>query len=260
MKFLTTQLSDIPWVRHGFFSRRGGVSEGLYKGLNCGPGSGDKPDHVRANRIRAAEMLDLPPDAILTVHQVHSPDAVYAAEAWPAGKAPEADAIVTDRPDLGIAILTADCAPVLFASQKDKVIGAAHAGWKGALFGVLESTVGKMRDMGVDPGDISAAIGPCIGPASYEVSENFAEPFLKQAQENEQFFQTGKPGHLYFDLPGYVGHRLRLAGVGHVRKIRGRIHCQRRRFITASGAARCAAKRNTDGRFPSSPSVRNDFF
>lgn len=219
MKFLTTQLRDIPWIRHGFFSKRGGVSEGPFAGLNCALTSGDRPDHIRANRTRVAETMALQPDALITARQVHSPDAVYVTEAWAAGQTPDADGLVTDKPGLGIAVLTADCAPVFFASRKDKIIGVAHAGWKGALTGVLDATVKRMTEQGAALADISAAIGPCIGPASYEVREDFAAPFIAQAADNQAFFKAGKPGHLYFNLPGYVAARLAACGIKEVQDI-----------------------------------------
>jgi YfiH family protein len=214
MKYLTTPLNTIPWLRHGFFTRRDGVSNGIYASLNCGPGSGDKKENVFANRARVAQSIEISADNMPVLAQIHSAAAVSVARAWRYEDRPEADAAVTDTPGIGVSVLTADCAPVLFASKKDKIVGAAHAGWKGAVGGVLEATVAKMN---CDPADIVAAIGPCIGPKSYEVSADFKIPFLAQDQANERFFKEAeRAGHLYFDLPAYVGCRLRLCGVGEV--------------------------------------------
>ncbi|MBI1214827.1 MAG: peptidoglycan editing factor PgeF [Alphaproteobacteria bacterium] len=215
MKFLTTGLDDIKWVSHGFFTRLGGASEGLYDSLNCALSSGDAPERVRANRAKVAEVLDLDPENIITLKQVHSANVITVDKPWDSrAKTPEADALVTDRPGLGIAVLTADCAPVLFASKKDKIVGAAHAGWKGALHGVLEATVAQMSVLGAKPSDIVAAIGPCIGPQSYEVSEGFDAPFIEQDAENAKFFKPAEnPGHLVFDLPGYAASRLEALGI-----------------------------------------------
>lgn len=189
MKFLITDLEDIPWVRHGFFTRDA------------------DPSHV-------AQTLDV---NVVSAKQVHGIKTLTVEAPWDAKKPPEADALVTSQKHLGVAIVTADCAPVLFASRKDKVVGAAHAGWKGALNGVLESTIAAMTDQGVNPADIYAAVGPCIGPLSYEVSADFKNPFLAQDADNAKFFtEAEKKGHLMFDLPAYVIHRLKVAGLGAV--------------------------------------------
>ncbi len=202
-------------VRHGFFSRKGGVSAGLYEGLNCGPGSSDNPASVAENRRKVAEALKIPPDRLISVRQIHSNICLYADA--PFSAKPEADSMVTDKPDLALGILTADCAPVLFYGENAEggpVIGAAHAGWGGALKGVLESTVKVMKEHGTVPESIRAAVGPCICQSSYEVSASFAEPFLQQDPENDHFFQAGhKEGRPLFDLPGYCARRLSLTGV-----------------------------------------------
>jgi YfiH family protein len=219
MKFLTTDLGTIPWVSHGFFTRNGGVSEGIYASNNCGIGSGDAPERVRANRAKAAESLGLAPQNILTLHQVHSAKAVRVTEGWEPGKGPEADALVTDKKGLGLAVLTADCAPVLFASRGRKVVAAAHAGWKGVLGGVLDAAVAGMTALGAKPMDIAAAVGPCIGPKSYEVREDFRQPFLAADAHNERFFaETEREGErrYLFDLPGYAVHRLQKLGIGTI--------------------------------------------
>lgn len=214
MKHLTTPLSDISWVRHGFFTRVGGVSEGMYGALNCGPGSADKPDHVKQNRARIAEILGVPPEHVLTPRQVHSNKAFYVDRAIAYEDMPQVDALVTDKPGIAVGILTADCAPVLFACQNKKIVGAAHAGWKGALNGVLEATLDEMKKLGADTSDIVAALGPCIGPQSYEVSDDFQNPFLAHNPESARFFRAAdRAGHLIFDLPAYVRDRLIKAGV-----------------------------------------------
>ena len=216
MKLIATELGKIEGVAHGFFTREGGVSEGIYGSLNCAFSSGDNAEHVRENRARVAASLGIAPGNIVTLRQVHSATTVKVVKPWD-GEAPEADALVTDKPGIGIAVLTADCAPVLFAAEKHGIVGAAHAGWKGAVFGVLDATVKAMTEMGVNPADITAAIGPCIGPQSYEVSEGFESPFLAQSMDSQKFFTPGaREGHLVFDLPGYVATRLHTGhGTGH---------------------------------------------
>lgn len=217
MKFLTTDLEKIKWLRHGFFTRIGGMSEGVYEGLNCAFSSQDKPDHIRANRAKIAETLDLEPENIITLKQIHSAKVIVVTKPFGKNQPPEADAMVTATNGLGISVLTADCAPVLFASRKEKVIGAAHAGWKGAIGGVMEATIAEMEKLGAKKENIVAAIGPCIGPQSYEVGTDFQTPFLAQDADNAQFFKAAvKEGHLIFDLPGYVAHRLTRAGVSVV--------------------------------------------
>lgn len=213
MKLLTTDLEEMPWVSHGFFTRLGGVSTGLYASLNCGI-KDDRPTHVRANRAKVAATLDLAPEHLVTGRQVHGAKVLHVTKPWSFESAPEADALVTAERGIGLGILTADCAPVLFAVKKDRVIGAAHAGWKGALGGILESTVGVMQKLGARLENIEAAIGPCIGPNSYEVKDDFRLPFLEQDQLNALFFKASpKPGHLLFNLPGYVTARLNLLGI-----------------------------------------------
>jgi YfiH family protein len=217
VKRLTTSLKDIPWVRHGFFTRQGGVSAGIFDSLNCGPGSGDDAASVAENRARVARELGV--GDLVTLWQVHSADVVIVDK--PLKDRPQADALVTAQPNLAIAVLTADCAPVLFASRKDKIVAATHAGWKGAVGGVLEATIERMKSVGVNPADISAAIGPCIGPKSYEVGADFLAPFLALDKANEKFFRKAeKSGHMMFDLPAYVAHRLRLAGITQIEDTR----------------------------------------
>jgi YfiH family protein len=197
-------------VTHGFLGRQGGVSTGILAGLNVGTGSGDDPEIIAENRRIATEMV-LPGATLVTVYQVHSPEAV--AVTAPFAERPHADAMVTDRPGLALGILTADCAPVLLADREAGVVGAAHAGWKGAIGGVTEATVAAMERLGARRDRIAAAIGPCIARASYEVDDGFLRRFAAADPENERFFAAGKPGHHQFDLEAYVAHRLAAAGV-----------------------------------------------
>lgn len=199
-------------LRHGFFTRRGGASSGIFAGLNCGSGSSDQAEIVRINRGRVAEALELAPDALVTVHQVHS---TRVAEIdGPLADRPEADAMVTDRPRLALSVLTADCAPVLLADHGAGVIGAAHAGWRGTLDGVLEATLDAMERLGASRETIQAAIGPTISQAAYEVGPEFLDDFLADDPDNHRFFANGEGDRFLFDLPGYGLHRLRAAGVG----------------------------------------------
>jgi YfiH family protein len=207
-------------VFHGFFTRHGGVSKGIYASLNCGVGSNDDPASVQQNRNIVAQAAGCSPENLLTLYQVHGDACLTVAAPWPGDQRPQADAFVTDRPGLALGILTADCAPVLFHGAKPDgtpVIGAAHAGWKGALCGALESAVRGMVDLGADISGISACIGPCIGKRSYEVSDEFMKNFLTQDAEHESFFQSArKAGHALFDLAGFCAARLQAAGVGQV--------------------------------------------
>ena len=214
-----------PKVVHGFLGRRGGVSAGEVAGLNVGLGAGDAAEAVAANRALAVEAV-LPDARLVTVYQVHSADCVVAGE-WDDAERPHADALVSDRPGLLLGILTADCAPVLLADGEAGVIGAAHAGWKGALSGVCENTVAAMVRLGARREAICAAIGPCIAQASYEVDEAFAERFGGGA-----FFAPGKPGHWQFDLSGYVAGRLAGAGVGLVEQLRLDTYADAGRFFS----------------------------
>jgi len=202
-------------VPHGFLGRRGGVSTGLHAGLNVGLGSDDDRAAVFANRDLARDAV-LPGAALVTLHQVHSPDVMTVTAPIPLDARPQGDALVTDRPGLLLGVLTADCVPVLLADRQVGVVGAAHAGWKGALGGVTDATIAAMEALGADRARIAAAIGPCIGRASYEVSEAFADPFLSEDADNARFFGAGRPGHLMFDIAGYVAARLANAGVGRV--------------------------------------------
>ena len=203
---------------HGFLGRRGGVSQGAVAGLNCGIGSHDDPALVAQNRARAAAAV-LPGARLTAVYQVHSARCVTVTEPWSESARPEADALVTDRPGILLGIVTADCAPVLLADREAGVVGAAHAGWKGALAGVTDNTIAAMEALGARRAAIVAAIGPCIAQASYEVDEAFAARFDAADPATIRFFAPGTAGHRQFDLEGYVALRLEAAGVGAVERL-----------------------------------------
>lgn len=215
-------------LRHGFFTRRGGVSSGLYEGLNCGTGSSDSAEAVTANRILVATAMQVAPDRLANVHQVHSATAVHVSVPLE-GPRPKADAMVTSQPGVALCVLTADCQPVLFADRDAGVIGAAHAGWKGALRGVLEATVDAMEAAGAKRERIVAVIGPSISQSSYEAGPEFLDEFQSSDPDNVRFFANGKGDRYQFDLPSYSLRRLRTAGVAHAEWTR---HC------TYSDAAR----------------------
>ncbi|MGJ3647970.1 peptidoglycan editing factor PgeF [Sphingomonas sp. GlSt437] len=202
-------------VRHGFLGRRGGVSTGVHAGLNVGTGSADEAAAIEENRTRAVEAV-APGAALATVHQLHSADAVTIVTPYEHLLRPRADAMVTARPDIALGILTADCAPVLLADTQAGIVGAAHAGWKGALGGITDATVHAMEALGAERSRIVAAIGPCIARASYEVDDAFLHRFAEADPANERFFAPGRPGHHQFDLEAYVAHRLAAAGIGKV--------------------------------------------
>jgi polyphenol oxidase len=208
--------ADLPQVKAGFFGRQGGVSHGVFESLNCGPGSQDNLDHVMENRARVALFLDIPP--VNTLYQIHSPTCVVVDHDL--AQKCEADASVTSQKHISLGILTADCGPVLFYGEGDNgaVIGAAHAGWGGAVKGVLESTIDKMIDLGVARSSIRAAIGPCIGWESYEVSRGFETPFLNEDPQSNVFFKEAGE-KLKFHLAGYIAFRLRRAGVERVEDV-----------------------------------------
>ena len=207
-----TSLGSAP---HGFLGRRGGVSAGGLAGLNVGYGSRDDREAIEANRRRAIEAL-LPTAELATVHQVHSAEAVKVEQAWPQDALPHADAMVTDRQGILLGILTADCAPVLFADLTAGVIGAAHAGWRGALAGVTDHAIAAMERLGARRDRIAAAVGPCIAQGSYQVDEEFRERFVRDDPANARFFTEEAAGQPHFDLPRYVVHRLLAAGVEQV--------------------------------------------
>jgi YfiH family protein len=214
MKLESPLLSAVPGLRHAFFSRDGGVSDGIYAGLNGGIGSNDDPAKVAENRRLMAEQMGVTTDHFLTLFQVHSPDAVVASAPWDTASRPRADAIVTRAEGLAIGVTAADCGPILFVDPNARVIGAAHAGWKGALTGIIESTVGAMEGLGAERAGIVAAIGPLIRQRSYEVGNEFVERFVEADAENTRFFlPASREGHAMFDLAGFIRMRLEDAGV-----------------------------------------------
>lgn len=217
--FHADNLSKLPGIAHGFFGRTGGVSTGLFATLNCGPGSGDDLAAVAENRKRVAAALGRDV-TLINVHQIHSGNAVRVTEAWKMGEGPQADAMATKVPGIALGILTADCAPVLFADPHAGVIGTAHAGWKGALSGVLESTLEAMERLGAERARIAAAIGPCIAQANYEVGPEFRARFRDVDAANARFFSTSeRADHFRFDLEGYAAARLAAAGLGDVARL-----------------------------------------
>jgi YfiH family protein len=218
-------------IAHGFFGRRGGVSTGELAGLNVGYGSSDERSAIDENR-RLAIAAILPGAELATVHQVHSADVVYVDRPWPQNERPRADAMVTDRSNLLLGILTADCAPVLFVEADAGVIGAAHAGWRGALAGVTDATTAAMERLGARRDRICAAIGPCIGRPSYEVDEGFRTRFLEPDPANERFFADATWGKPHFDLEAYVEHRLRSAGIAAVEALHLDTYAEPDRFYS----------------------------
>jgi hypothetical protein len=208
-------LAALGGIQHGFFTRHGGVSSGLYSSLNCGYGSGDSPENVRENRRRAAASFSLDEPDLLTLYQFHSTEVLTVGDRrWTSPGAPKADGMASDRPGVVLGVLAADCAPVLLTDDKAGVIGAAHAGWRGALAGVVEATISAMEKLGGRREQMRAAVGPCIGRQSYEVGPEFPAPFLAQDEANAQFFrQAPRAGHFIFDLAGYLLVRLSKANV-----------------------------------------------
>jgi polyphenol oxidase len=215
MTLQADKLGRLPGVRHAFFTRVGGVSEGIYATLNAGVGSNDARERVTENRARMAAALGCAPDNLLSLYQIHSPTVVVADKPWPADARPRADGVVTQIPGLAIAASTADCGPVLLADPEARVIGAAHAGWRGALGGVVEATIAAMEGLGAARPRIHAAIGPTIRQANYEVGPDLVTQFTTADAANARFFiPAARPGQTMFDLPGYVMSRLERAGIG----------------------------------------------
>jgi len=213
-KIEAKSLAALNGIRHAFFTRAGGVSEGLYATLNGGIGSSDKPEYVTENRARMAQALGVTPEHFLSLYQVHSPDVVTVERPWTREARPRADAMVTNVPGLALGISTADCGPILFADPQARVIGAAHAGWKGALTGVIEATLDAMERLGARRGQIAVALGPMIRQPSYEVGPEFVERFVAEDPGNAQFFaELGAKDRRHFDLSAYVARRLARAGV-----------------------------------------------
>ena len=207
-------------TRHAFFTREGGVSEGLFGSLNCGFGSGDESQRVAANREIAMAQLGLPADQLVTVRQTHSAEVVIVERPWCRQKAPTADGLVTSVPSIALGVLAADCAPILLHDPVARVIGAAHGGWRGALGGIVDATIARMAELGASHSRIRAAVGPCIGRGSYEVGPEFPHPFVADDPGNICFFAPVlRSGRLLFDLAGYIAHRLRCAGIATVEVI-----------------------------------------
>lgn len=210
-------LTGLSGIKHGFFTRRGGVSSGVYSSLNCGVGSGDDVRLVLNNRARVAASLGVTRESLLSPYQVHGTTIAFADERWEPGNGPEADGVVTRRPGLAIGVGTADCAPVLFADAEAGVVGAAHAGWGGAFKGVIEATVDAMEALGAKPPRIVAAIGPTIAQQSYEVGPEFRDRFVAVDLNNARFFRPSpKPEHSLFDLPAFVRSRLERLGLASI--------------------------------------------
>lgn len=217
-------LTGLDGIRHGFFSRKGGVSKGVYTSLNCGFGSSDSADSVAENRRRATIALDSAADDLTTIYQIHGTNVVTVDKSWHYDDAPKADGMVTNRGGIVLGILTADCAPVLFADAQAGVIGACHAGWRGALDGIVEATVAAMEQLGASRAAIRAAIGPTIAQDSYQVGPEFRDRFIDQTAANDRFFGPDDEDRHRFDLPGYVGNRLEASGIGVVESV-GRDTC-----------------------------------
>jgi polyphenol oxidase len=213
-------LSALAGIGHAFFTRKGGVSDGLYKSLNAGIGSNDAPANVSKNRARMAGAVGVRPDCLLTCYQIHSPEVVTVTKPWPADARPRADALVTSVPGLAIAVSTADCGPVLLADERARVVGAAHAGWRGAFTGVIEATLKAMEQSGAERANIVAALGPMIRQSNYEVGPEFIARFKADDDIHEQFFRpAGRAGHALFDLAGYITARLIRAGVTRIQDV-----------------------------------------
>jgi YfiH family protein len=210
----SSSLAALPGISHAFFTRHGGISTGLYASLNGGQGSGDQPQHVDENRARMAGVIGVAPEALITAYQVHSPDVIVVERPWSRAERPRADGMVTRIPGIGLGVSTADCGPVLLADATARVIGAAHAGWKGALAGILESTIAAMERLGAARSRMTVAIGPMIRQASYEVGPDFVARFRAADRDNHRFFvPSRRADHAMFDLAGYIAARLNRAGI-----------------------------------------------
>jgi YfiH family protein len=214
------ELAAVPGISHGFFTRKGGVSNDIYDSLNCGFGSSDDPQKVAENRLRVSCILGVEPSQLTSVYQVHGTHVHIIEERADQVVQKRADAMATNIPGCALAILTADCAPVLFANPDANVVAAAHAGWRGTLDGIISSTVSAMTELGADPAKTTASVGPCIGSKTYEVGPEFPDAFIEQCPENRQFFTAAPcPGHFLFDLPGFITSVLSDAGVGLVEHV-----------------------------------------
>ncbi len=222
---------EAPNVAHAFFTRQGGVSTGIYASLNCGIGSNDEPDAVIENRRRIAAEMSLPNSELVTVYQVHGNGVVRVEGAWP-DQPPRADGMVSASPGVILGILTADCAPVLFADSNAGVVGAAHCGWRGTLDGVAERVIDAMVEQGAERARIKAAVGPCIAQSSYEVGEDFRVRFLAEDTAAEEYFSPGRAGHAQFDLPGYVLRRLERAQIASAEWTGQDTYCEEAAFFS----------------------------
>lgn len=232
---LAAGLARLPGIAHGFFNRHGGVSRGIYASLNCGAGSKDDPAAVRENRARVAASLGA--TNLLSAFQVHGTTALVIEKAWPPGTRPQADAMVTARPGLALGVLTADCAPVLLAEPHAGVVAAAHAGWRGALAGIVEATLDAMEGLGANRKRILGAVGPCIGQGAYEVGAEFEAQFHRQDPASARFFtRTHEGSRPRFDLPGYVAERLRRAGVEDAGGLEACTYAQGEDFFSYRGS------------------------
>lgn len=226
-------LSSLPGISHGFFSREGGVSTGIYESLNCGAGSDDERDRVLENRARAAQAMGAMPARLVTAHQCHSTTVIKADKPWPAGPgSPEGDAIVTREPGLAAGVLAADCAPMLFAAPEAGVVAAAHAGWRGALAGIAGETIAAMERLGASRPGIHAAIGPCISQANYEVGPEFLDAFVEADAEHGRFFMTPDGGRPHFDLPAFLLARLKAEGIASATRLPVCTYADERRFFS----------------------------
>jgi hypothetical protein len=226
-------LSMLPRIRHGFFTRHGGVSDGFYDSLNGGLGSDDAPARVTENRARMAAALGVAPDRLVTAYQIHSPDVVVATQPWPRTRAPRADAVVTRVRGLAVGVTTADCGPLLLADAEAGVVGAAHAGWRGALAGVIEAAVAAMERLGAARTRMVVALGPMIRQANYEVGPDFVARFAAADPDNARFFApAARDGHAMFDLAGYIASRLQCAGVGRIEDLGHCTYAEAARFFS----------------------------
>jgi polyphenol oxidase len=231
--FLTAEALKIPGVAHGFFTRVGGISDGVYASLNGGVGSGDAPEAVTENRARIATAIGAAPERLAVPFQVHSPDAVAVAELWPLSARPRCDALVTATPGLALGVTGADCGMILFADKRARIIGAAHAGWKGALTGVVEATVMTMERLGAKRNDIVAALGPCIGHRSYEIGPEFVAAFSNAGEDITRYFTpSNRDGHSMFNLNAYIEERVARAGVGRFEDLHLDTYTDERRFFS----------------------------
>jgi purine-nucleoside/S-methyl-5'-thioadenosine phosphorylase / adenosine deaminase len=232
-QFLTAESLRIPGLAHGFFTRLGGISQGVYASLNGGVGSRDAPEAVTENRARIAGSLGAAPERLAVPFQIHSPDAVAITELWPPSARPQCDALVTATPGLPLGVTGADCGMILFADQGARVIGAAHAGWKGALAGVVEATVAAMEKLGAKRDNVVAALGPCIGHRSYEVGPEFVAAFGAAGDDTARYFAPSRrAGHSMFNLNAYIAERAARARIGRFEDLRLDTYADERRFFS----------------------------